>query len=679
VKTAVIACLFLTLLPAALLGNTSGQFELTYQGSTLWRFFNHITIQGDRAFCTAKYGLIVFDISDSTSPVPISQMYLPDGYRQNITVNGNYVYIADGTAGLRIIDISNLADLRQIGAYNPTADVMSASIAGNYAFVTLWDQGLKVINISNPTAPVEIGSCDTARLGYDVKITDSLAYVTTWNAGLQVINIANPAAPVLLGSNPVIDWLQGVAISGSYAAVARGGNGVQLFNVSNPGSPTAAGLWNSPGLAHDLAVKDTFIYVADDYYLQVLGMSNPNALQPLASLWLPFNNDLAIRNQCAYVVTQDSLVAVDISKSPEIEVIGKYFAGYTPVGLTLENDFVYVADESTGLQVVNVADVEHMSWVGSIHTYRATDVATAGNYAYIADDAEGLKIIDVSGTRSMQLVGHCGDIPGRTIQIAVKDTVAYLTTSGNKLELVSIAQPSMPYRITGFALPNSCWGVAVSGHYAYVACSHSGLVIVDVANPQSPQLVGSYSGATGAAGVAIVDTLAYVATTNGVMYVINVARPQSPTFVGSRAVSGVLRNVTLSGKYAYVGGETDSLWGIDISNPQAPTVAGGFKTLGQTRDIAVDENHVYVANYFGFLALDNGIPIGFPCGDWDGTNSIDIADAVYLVRYIFGGGPLPVDVKHGDIDCSGDVNIGDAVYMVSYIFGGGPAPCAGCR
>jgi hypothetical protein len=32
----------------------------------------------------------------------------------------------------------------------------------------------------------------------------------------------------------------------------------------------------------------------------------------------------------------------------------------------------------------------------------------------------------------------------------------------------------------------------------------------------------------------------------------------------------------------------------------------------------------------------------------------------------------------GDADCNGIVNISDAVYLISYIFGGGPEPCADC-
>ncbi len=69
----------------------------------------------------------------------------------------------------------------------------------------------------------------------------------------------------------------------------------------------------------------------------------------------------------------------------------------------------------------------------------------------------------------------------------------------------------------------------------------------------------------------------------------------------------------------------------------------------------------------------------FTCGDADGSNIVTISDAVFLISYIFGGGPAPDPVLAGDADCSGIVTISDAVFLINYIFGGGPAPCSTCK
>ncbi|MCX6831230.1 MAG: DUF6055 domain-containing protein [candidate division Zixibacteria bacterium] len=62
-------------------------------------------------------------------------------------------------------------------------------------------------------------------------------------------------------------------------------------------------------------------------------------------------------------------------------------------------------------------------------------------------------------------------------------------------------------------------------------------------------------------------------------------------------------------------------------------------------------------------------------GDADNSGAIDISDVVYLIAFIFSGGPAPVPVAAaGDADCSGTVDISDAVFLIAYIFSGGPQP-----
>ncbi len=71
----------------------------------------------------------------------------------------------------------------------------------------------------------------------------------------------------------------------------------------------------------------------------------------------------------------------------------------------------------------------------------------------------------------------------------------------------------------------------------------------------------------------------------------------------------------------------------------------------------------------------------YSVGDADNSGNYDISDAVYLIEYIFSGGPAPSPnaVGSGDVDCSGGVDISDAVYLIAYIFGGGPAPAPTCN
>ena len=60
--------------------------------------------------------------------------------------------------------------------------------------------------------------------------------------------------------------------------------------------------------------------------------------------------------------------------------------------------------------------------------------------------------------------------------------------------------------------------------------------------------------------------------------------------------------------------------------------------------------------------------------DCDPTGENDIADLVYLVAYIFGGGRAPMDIATADFDESGQIDITDLIFLIEYMFTGGPAP-----
>jgi len=66
--------------------------------------------------------------------------------------------------------------------------------------------------------------------------------------------------------------------------------------------------------------------------------------------------------------------------------------------------------------------------------------------------------------------------------------------------------------------------------------------------------------------------------------------------------------------------------------------------------------------------------------DGDPLNQVDISDLVYLVDYMFSGGPDPACWREANVngDLSGDlqstVDIADLVYLVDYMFNSGPEP-----
>jgi hypothetical protein len=73
-------------------------------------------------------------------------------------------------------------------------------------------------------------------------------------------------------------------------------------------------------------------------------------------------------------------------------------------------------------------------------------------------------------------------------------------------------------------------------------------------------------------------------------------------------------------------------------------------------------------------------------GDVNGDLAIDISDAVYLMNFLYLGGPEPAplacqpfeQVMNGDIDGSGSFEVTDPIRLLNYLFQGGVAPEVAC-
>jgi hypothetical protein len=80
-------------------------------------------------------------------------------------------------------------------------------------------------------------------------------------------------------------------------------------------------------------------------------------------------------------------------------------------------------------------------------------------------------------------------------------------------------------------------------------------------------------------------------------------------------------------------------------------------------------SETYSSQTFSFSTISRG--------DANGDGTINVADAVFLINFIFKSGPAPDPLIAGDANCDNNPNIGDAVYIINFVFNGGPEP--GCN
>ncbi|MGB7053999.1 MAG: Ig-like domain-containing protein [bacterium] len=145
----------------------------------------------------------------------------------------------------------------------------------------------------------------------------------------------------------------------------------------------------------------------------------------------------------------------------------------------------------------------------------------------------------------------------------------------------------------------------------------------------------------------------------------------SGTETGGTGFSSWLAQVTYTLQYSPDPSFTEAttIEGIAENTHTVPDTTALDDTTYHWRVEAVDQadNHSgYQEHPFQFTV--------FVGGDVNRDGIVNVGDVVYLVSYLYKGGPPPDPLEAGDANSDGIVNVGDVVYLVSYLYKAGPPP-----
>ncbi|MBK6561920.1 carboxypeptidase regulatory-like domain-containing protein [Candidatus Amarobacter glycogenicus] len=91
----------------------------------------------------------------------------------------------------------------------------------------------------------------------------------------------------------------------------------------------------------------------------------------------------------------------------------------------------------------------------------------AGNYAYVADNSRGLRVINVANPAVPVEVGFY-DTPGYAYEVALAGSYAYVVDYNRGLRVINVANPAAPTEVGFYDTPGSAQGVTVAGGYVHV-------------------------------------------------------------------------------------------------------------------------------------------------------------------------------------------------------------------
>ncbi len=281
-------------------------------------------------------------------------------------------------------------------------------------------------------------------------------------------------------------------------------------------------------------------------------------------------------------------------------------------GVAISGNHAYIASGNSGLQVVDITNMESPSWVGTRNTSGYSyEVDVSGDYAFVADWNSGLAVMDISTPASPQLVATLAT-GGSSLGIKIAGNHAYLG-NGSGLVIVDVSDPLNPVQVGSLLTPGSAArGLSIAGQYVYLADGEAGLQIIDIGNPASPVLLATFNTPGYAYDVSTAGSHAFVSDQNNGLVVLDISDPSNPSEVGQLPVSGTLRSLCYADQRVYLASDADGVTIIDVSDPEMPSLAETLNTDGHAYDVAVDAGHAFVADLgsgFAVAAHNQEIPV----------------------------------------------------------------------
>ena len=320
--------------------NSNGKGTYTLQATPLgFNFIKTSAVAINQHTVYVANGTSGLQIKDITAPYSPSATkgYNTTGEAKDVAIVGNIIYVADGSKGLQIIDVSNPIKPARLAGYDTTGNANGVVVStDNYAYIADGDKGLKVLDVFDPSNPAPGGNYDTTGYAYDIATSGHYAYIADGTSGLQVIDVSNPILPVLVGSYDTEGTAYSVTLNGNYAYIADGESGLQVIDISTPSNPIRVSSYDTSGAALDVTITNTTAYIADGASgIQAIDISNPIA--PAFVKTLITNEgvtNIAIAGNYAY--TNDSTTVQAIRIVPNILPTGNVIiSGNATQGQTL--------------------------------------------------------------------------------------------------------------------------------------------------------------------------------------------------------------------------------------------------------------------------------------------------------------------------------------------------------
>jgi hypothetical protein len=557
----------------------------------------------------------------------------------DIDVTGSYAYIAAGTDGFRIVDLTDPANLSVTGLLEKP-DSVAVKVRGDYAFLACKDKGLSVINIMDPGTPFTTGTRPTIN-AIDLDFKDDYVFVADGESGIKIIDVSDARFPVRSGLisdiNSSVIFIEGNNLFSGDSA------GVSIYDISTPLSPVKLTKLKAPDVI-DISVSDNncFILSKTDGLI-IYNIKNHELPEKVSEFGLRDPESIVVNNSYAYIADgKAGLKVLNISNTAKPFIFDSFDTG-TAISVDKYEENVIIAEEK-GLSAVRT----FLKGVSFVINYfklegKIGDISLFKNLALISDRSNGLRVLNVSNPGTPEELSIEGS-PSYAGPSAVYNSNMYMATEPNIISVYNLnslsegriaKEPLASFEIAStirsLTFNENILSVAAENsgiHFfkdgesagqinsiyareclirnrtAYVTDFREGLNVYDVTDLNTPGLYTNFE-IDGADFMLINDNHLFVSGRNGI-HIFDLSIEQQPEEIGY-IKSYYAEKAVIRERYLYLAEGYKGLSIYDISKPENPQLVSVCDTI-YASDLELVEDYALITDISGLNTVKIFIP-----------------------------------------------------------------------
>lgn len=278
-----------------------------------------------------------------------------------VVVSDDLVALANGADGVRIGNLFADGSVEWI-SHLQTQEARDVRIFGKNLYIADGTHGIKIADLSDPNKPAIIGSHPSPYYQSALTIRADRAYCAGGMFGAEILDISNPPRPALVWRKRFSE-VRGIDADERYCYIADGYEGLRIFSLSTT-RPVLVSTLDTPGWNCDIIVEGELAYLADGHrgiaIADISKREDPRTIayastESIARRLFLFEKTLFVAG------SQAGVLAFDISDPKRPQHIASYKTVGDARGVFADERFVYVASAEGGLYILSLDHREQRS------------------------------------------------------------------------------------------------------------------------------------------------------------------------------------------------------------------------------------------------------------------------------------------------------------------------------